>query len=97
MCYFSRSISLYPPPFSTTCIDPFSPTPFSSSALSPSHKDMEMRNIIDKLANFVARNGPEFEMMTQEKQRDNPKFYFLYGGEYHAYYKWKVANEQAGA
>ena len=55
-----------------------------------------MRNIIDKLANFVARNGPEFEQMTMEKQRDNPKFFFLFGGEYNAYYKWKVTAEQSG-
>lgn len=55
-----------------------------------------MRNIIDKLANFVARNGPEFEQMTMEKQRDNPKFFFLFGGEFNAYYKWKVATEQTG-
>ena len=59
--------------------------------------DPEVRNIIDKLANFVARNGPEFEQMTMEKQRDNPKFYFLFGGELNAYYKWKVATEQASA
>ena len=55
-----------------------------------------MRNIIDKLANFVARNGPEFEQMTQQKQKDNPKFQFLFGGEYNGYYKWKVACEQGG-
>lgn len=59
--------------------------------------DVETRNIIDKLANFVARNGPEFEQMTQEKQRDNPKFFFLFGGEFNAYYRWKVASEQAGS
>ena len=58
--------------------------------------DPDMRNIIDKLANFVARNGPEFEQMTMEKQRDNPKFFFLFGGELNAYYKWKVASEQSG-
>lgn len=49
---------------------------------------------MDKLANFVARNGHEFEQMTMDKQRNNPKFAFLFGGEYHAYYKWKVAMEQ---
>lgn len=59
--------------------------------------DVETRNIIDKLANFVARNGPEFEQMTQEKQRDNPKFFFLFGGEFNAYYRWKVASEQTGS
>ena len=57
--------------------------------------DIEVRNIIDKLAVFVARNGPEFERMTMEKQRNNPKFYFLFGGQYNAYYKWKVSSEQA--
>ena len=54
---------------------------------------MELKNIIDKLANFVARNGPEFEQMTMNKQRDNTKFHFLFGGEWHAYYKWRVMTE----
>ena len=58
--------------------------------------DAELRNIIDKLANFVARNGPEFEQMTMHKQRDNPKFSFLFGGENYNYYKWKVAQEEMG-
>lgn len=53
----------------------------------------ELRNIIDKLANFVARNGPKFEELTKSKQRDNPKFSFLFGGDYHEYYKWKVSIE----
>uniref|UniRef100_A0A3Q2P7T1 Calcium homeostasis endoplasmic reticulum protein n=1 Tax=Fundulus heteroclitus TaxID=8078 RepID=A0A3Q2P7T1_FUNHE len=54
----------------------------------------ELRNVIDKLAQFVARNGPEFEKMTMEKQKDNPKFSFLFGGEYFSYYKCKLAMEQ---
>lgn len=57
--------------------------------------DPEMTNIIDKLANFVARNGPEFEQMTKQKQRDNSKFGFLFGGEYFNYYQYKVTTEQA--
>ena len=59
-----------------------------------SFSDTELRNIIDKLAQFVARNGPEFEQMTKNKQRDNPKFQFLYGGEYYNYYQYKVSEEQ---
>jgi calcium homeostasis ER protein len=59
-------------------------------------EDIELKNIIDKLANFVARNGPEFEQMTMNKQRDNPKFQFLFGGEWHAYYKWRVISEHQG-
>ena len=57
--------------------------------------DQELRNIIDKLAQFVARNGAEFEQMTKNKQRDNPKFAFLFGGEYFNYYQYKVTTEQA--
>lgn len=57
--------------------------------------DTELRNIIDKLAQFVARNGPEFEQMTKNKQKGNPKFQFLYGGEYFNYYQYKVQAEQA--
>ena len=56
--------------------------------------DMEIRNIIDKLASFVARNGPEFEAMTKKKQENNPKFSFLYGGDNYHYYTYKVTIEQ---
>lgn len=56
--------------------------------------DTELRNIIDKLAQFVARNGPEFEQMTKNKQKGNPKFQFLYGGEFFNYYQYKVQAEQ---
>lgn len=34
--------------------------------------------------------------MTKNKQKGNPKFQFLYGGEYYNYYQYKVASEQAG-
>ena len=61
------------------------------------YSDVELKNIIDKLANFVARNGPEFEQMTMNKQRDNAKFHFLFGGEWHAYYKWRVMTEHGTA
>ncbi|XP_059487556.1 calcium homeostasis endoplasmic reticulum protein isoform X2 [Neocloeon triangulifer] len=57
--------------------------------------DQDLRNIIDKLAQFVARNGHEFENMTKNKQKDNPKFAFLFGGEYFNYYQYKVTTEQA--
>ncbi|KAG2464224.1 CHERP protein, partial [Polypterus senegalus] len=56
--------------------------------------DQELRNVIDKLAQFVARNGPEFEKMTMEKQKENPKFSFLFGGDFFGYYKYKLAVEQ---
>lgn len=64
------------------------------SVLSFLGPDQELRNVIDKLAQFVARNGPEFEKMTMEKQKDNPKFSFLFGGEYFSYYKYRLTMEQ---
>ena len=42
--------------------------------------DDDLRNIIDRLANFVSRNGPQFEEMTRQKQQHNKKFSFLFGG-----------------
>ncbi|XP_033103667.1 calcium homeostasis endoplasmic reticulum protein-like [Anneissia japonica] len=63
------------------------------SDLPNSPEDPELRKIIDKLANFVARNGPEFENMTKQKQANNPKFNFLFGGEYFNYYQYKVSTE----
>lgn len=56
--------------------------------------DAETRTIIDKLAEFVARNGTEFENITKKKQLTNPKFGFLYGGEHYNYYKHRVCMEQ---
>lgn len=32
--------------------------------------------------------------MTMEKQKDNPKFSFLFGGDFYSYYKCKLALEQ---
>lgn len=48
------------------------------------------------MAQFVARNGPEFEQMTKNKQKGNSKFQFLFGGEYYNYYQYKVNTEQTG-
>ncbi|CAF5192833.1 unnamed protein product, partial [Rotaria magnacalcarata] len=56
--------------------------------------DPETRNIIEKLASFVARNGPEFEVATRQKQENNPKFAFLRGGEYQHYYQFRVQAEK---
>ncbi|XP_017474571.1 PREDICTED: splicing factor 3A subunit 1-like [Rhagoletis zephyria] len=51
----------------------------------------ELRNIVDKTASFVARNGPEFETRIQQNEPNNPKFNFLKPGDpYNAYYQFKV-------
>ena len=34
--------------------------------------------------------------MTKKKQQNNPKFSFLYGGDHHSYYLWKVKAEREG-
>ena len=57
-------------------------------------EDAEQKNIIDKLANFVARNGSEFENVTKLKQKDNPKFKFLFGGDFYQYYMYKLSMER---
>ncbi len=54
-------------------------------------QDIQLMNIIDKLAQFVARNGKEFEKMTLEKQINNSKFAFLRPGEeFFDYYQYKL-------
>ncbi|VDM53449.1 unnamed protein product [Angiostrongylus costaricensis] len=56
-------------------------------------QDDDLRNAIERLAVFVAKNGPEFEKMTMEKQEGNPKFAFLYGGPFNEYYRFCVERE----
>ncbi|XP_066246637.1 splicing factor 3A subunit 1 [Euwallacea similis] len=57
----------------------------------------EVRNIVDKTASFVARNGPEFEARIRQNELGNPKFNFLNTGDpYHAYYQHKVNEFKEG-
>ncbi|XP_055599829.1 splicing factor 3A subunit 1 [Uranotaenia lowii] len=57
----------------------------------------EVRNIVDKTASFVARNGPEFESRIRQNELGNPKFNFLSAGDpYHAYYRHKVNEIREG-
>lgn len=37
----------------------------------------EVRNIVDKTASFVGRNGPEFEARIRQNEINNSKFNFL--------------------
>ncbi|XP_010931836.1 uncharacterized protein [Elaeis guineensis] len=65
--------------------------PFDSApppAVPPS--DPELHKRIDKLVEYAAKNGPEFEAMIREKQQDNPAYSFLFGGEGHNYYRYKL-------
>lgn len=57
----------------------------------PAPIDPKQRSIIDKLAAYTVKNGPQMEDITRQKQANNPMFEFLTeGGKYHDYYKWKI-------
>ncbi|PAV59164.1 hypothetical protein WR25_24592 [Diploscapter pachys] len=57
----------------------------------------DIRTIVDKTANFVARNGADFERKIREKESANARFDFLKPEHpYHAYYKKKVQDFEEG-
>lgn len=57
----------------------------------------ELRNIVDKTASFVARNGPDFEARIKQNEINNKKFNFLNPGDpYNAYYLHKVKEFKEG-
>ena len=47
----------------------------------------DLRITIERAAAFVARNGEAGERVFMDNQRNNPKFEFLFGGEFHPYYR----------
>jgi len=66
-----------------------------SSSSMQSLLSIQRRRRCDTLAAFVARNGPALEATARERQRGDPRFSFLLGGEGAAYYLWRRA--QLGA
>ncbi|KAK1931581.1 Calcium homeostasis endoplasmic reticulum protein [Phytophthora citrophthora] len=61
------------------------PEPFAMKNIPP-----DVKNRINRLVEFVARNGDAFEATAKERERDNPDFSFLRpGGPYSDYYQWK--------
>lgn len=57
----------------------------------------EIRNVLEKTAGYVARNGPVFEDRIREKEEQNPKFSFLNPQDaYHAFYQWRLDEIRAG-
>ncbi|KAJ0251793.1 hypothetical protein HA466_0127030 [Hirschfeldia incana] len=70
-----------PPPF---------PGPYDSAPPPPPPPaDPELQKRIDKLVEYSVKNGPEFEAMMRDRQKDNPDYAFLFGGEGHGYYRYK--------
>ncbi|KAG8237922.1 hypothetical protein J437_LFUL017451 [Ladona fulva] len=86
-------------------VDVSVPPPENQESSAPSSQPVvgiiypppEVRNIVDKTASFVARNGPEFEARIRQNELGNPKFNFLNAGDpYHAYYQHKVKEYKEG-
>ncbi|PSN58439.1 Splicing factor 3A subunit 1 [Blattella germanica] len=74
-----------------------SETPTTQPIVGIIYPPPEVRNIVDKTASFVARNGPEFEARIRQNEIGNPKFNFLnFGDPYHAYYQYKVKDFREG-
>ena len=48
--------------------------------------DQALKHTIDKLAEFVGKNGSAFEETVKAREQNNPKFSFLFGGANHGYY-----------
>uniref|UniRef100_A0A9J2PDA4 G-patch domain-containing protein n=1 Tax=Ascaris lumbricoides TaxID=6252 RepID=A0A9J2PDA4_ASCLU len=80
------------PPLNATANNKWTPTAASTSTC-PIFIDEEEQNIIGRLAEFVAKNGAEFEERTREKQYGNPRFAFLFGGQYSDYYRFRLMQE----
>ncbi|QDZ19966.1 subunit 1 of splicing factor 3A [Chloropicon primus] len=58
----------------------------------------DLRAIVDKTAQFIAKNGEAFEQRILLQQKDNSKFRFLSPKDpYNAYYKAKIAEFQGGS
>ncbi|XP_050227280.1 probable splicing factor 3A subunit 1 [Mercurialis annua] len=60
------------------------------------HPPPDIRNIVDKTAQFVSKNGPEFEKRIMANNANNAKFNFLNSADpYHAYYQHRLAEFRA--
>lgn len=57
----------------------------------------EIRNILEKTAGYVARNGAVFEDRIRDKEAQNPKFSFLNPSDaYFAFYEWRLNEIKSG-
>lgn len=56
----------------------------------PNPPPPNLQPVVDKMAEYAANNGEEFERTVLEKNNNDPRFSFLRpGNEYHAYYTTK--------
>ncbi|GMH26050.1 hypothetical protein Nepgr_027893 [Nepenthes gracilis] len=60
------------------------------------HPPPDIRNIVDKTSQFVAKNGPDFEKRIIANNAGNAKFNFLNASDpYHAYYQHRLSEFRA--
>ncbi|GAB9470887.1 hypothetical protein Gpo141_00008117 [Globisporangium polare] len=60
------------------------------TAQAPTPVPDDVRNRIDRLVEFIQRNGVAFEDTVRQRERDNPSFEFLKpGARFHDYFVWK--------
>ena len=50
----------------------------------------EVRRRISKTADYVLRNGPQFESTIVQKENGNARFSFLLNGENSLFYRWSL-------
>ncbi|KAM7251222.1 hypothetical protein ACFE04_023105 [Oxalis oulophora] len=80
--------------------EPSKPTsvPSHTRTIGIIHPPPDIRNIVDKTSQFVAKNGPEFEKRIIANNANNAKFNFLTSSDpYHAYYQHRLAEFRAQA
>nr|CAD2142111.1 unnamed protein product [Meloidogyne enterolobii] len=63
------------------------------STIPPPPQDPELQRIIDSTAEFVAKNGPASEEVVRQQNRNDPRYVFLFGGEFSDYYKYRLLFE----
>ncbi|KAF4969790.1 hypothetical protein FZEAL_10164 [Fusarium zealandicum] len=57
----------------------------------------EIRNVLEKTAGYVARNGAVFEDRIRDKESSNPKFSFLNPSDaYNPFYQWRLEEVKSG-
>ena len=66
--------------------NPWEPPP--APVQPPVDNDLQKR--IDKLVEYACKNGPQFEALMKDKQKENPLYAFLFGAEGHDYYRYKL-------
>ena len=63
---------------------PWDPPP----AFATPPADAKRVDVLHKLAQFAVKNGASFVELIKVKQKDNPEYQFLFGGQDSDYYRW---------